>query len=37
VLADVEAGMVYINCVLADSPALPFGGAKRSAPQALLP
>ncbi|WP_430867398.1 NAD-dependent succinate-semialdehyde dehydrogenase [Demequina aurantiaca] len=26
----VEAGMVYINCVLADSPELPFGGVKRS-------
>jgi succinate-semialdehyde dehydrogenase/glutarate-semialdehyde dehydrogenase len=26
----IEAGMVYINCVLADSPELPFGGIKRS-------
>lgn len=26
----VEAGMVYVNCVLADSPELPFGGVKRS-------
>ncbi|WP_159499253.1 NAD-dependent succinate-semialdehyde dehydrogenase [Microbacterium sp. 18062] len=30
-LADaIEAGMVYVNCVLADSPELPFGGVKRS-------
>ena len=26
----LEAGMVYVNCVLADSPELPFGGVKRS-------
>ncbi|MFT4305465.1 MAG: NAD-dependent succinate-semialdehyde dehydrogenase [Microbacterium sp.] len=26
----VDAGMVYVNCVLADSPELPFGGVKRS-------
>jgi len=26
----LEAGMVYINVVLADSPELPFGGVKRS-------
>jgi succinate-semialdehyde dehydrogenase/glutarate-semialdehyde dehydrogenase len=26
----IEAGMVYVNCVLADSPELPFGGVKRS-------
>jgi succinate-semialdehyde dehydrogenase/glutarate-semialdehyde dehydrogenase len=26
----IEAGMVYINLVLADSPELPFGGYKRS-------
>ncbi|MGC5171325.1 NAD-dependent succinate-semialdehyde dehydrogenase [Microbacterium sp. DT81.1] len=30
-LADrIEAGMVYVNLVLADSPELPFGGVKRS-------
>ena len=27
---DIEAGMVYVNIVLADSPELPFGGVKRS-------
>ncbi len=26
----IEAGMVYVNCVLADSPELPFGGVRRS-------
>jgi len=26
----IEAGMVYVNCVLADAPELPFGGVKRS-------
>lgn len=26
----IDAGMVYVNCVLADSPELPFGGIKRS-------
>jgi succinate-semialdehyde dehydrogenase/glutarate-semialdehyde dehydrogenase len=26
----IEAGMVYVNLVLADSPELPFGGFKRS-------
>jgi succinate-semialdehyde dehydrogenase/glutarate-semialdehyde dehydrogenase len=26
----IEAGMVYVNMVLADSPELPFGGIKRS-------
>lgn len=26
----IEAGMVYVNLVLADEPALPFGGVKRS-------
>ncbi|WP_380175983.1 NAD-dependent succinate-semialdehyde dehydrogenase [Kineococcus sp. DHX-1] len=26
----IEAGMVFVNCVLADSPELPFGGIKRS-------
>lgn len=26
----IEAGMVYVNVVLADEPALPFGGVKRS-------
>ncbi len=26
----IEAGMVYVNIVLADSPELPFGGIKRS-------
>ena len=26
----IEAGMVYINLVLADSPELPFGGIKGS-------
>ena len=26
----IEAGMVYVNVVLADSPELPFGGIKRS-------
>ncbi len=27
---DLDAGMVYVNVVLADSPELPFGGVKRS-------
>ncbi len=27
---DIDAGMVYVNLVLADSPELPFGGVKRS-------
>ncbi|MBV0895603.1 NAD-dependent succinate-semialdehyde dehydrogenase [Microbacterium sp. NC79] len=27
---NLEAGMVYVNIVLADSPELPFGGVKRS-------
>src|SRR5690606_38294825 len=26
----IEAGMVYVNIALADSPELPFGGVKRS-------
>jgi succinate-semialdehyde dehydrogenase/glutarate-semialdehyde dehydrogenase len=26
----IEADMVYINLVMADSPELPFGGVKRS-------
>ncbi|WP_156760900.1 NAD-dependent succinate-semialdehyde dehydrogenase [Microbacterium karelineae] len=26
----IDAGMVYVNCVLADSAELPFGGVKRS-------
>ncbi|MCL2422357.1 MAG: aldehyde dehydrogenase family protein [Micrococcales bacterium] len=26
----IDAGMVYVNCVLADAPELPFGGIKRS-------
>jgi len=26
----IEAGMVYVNLVLADEPGLPFGGVKRS-------
>jgi len=26
----IDAGMVYVNCVLADSPELPFGGVKNS-------
>ncbi len=26
----IEAGMVYVNLVLADEPGLPFGGIKRS-------
>lgn len=30
VAEQIEAGMVYVNLVLADSPELPFGGVKRS-------
>ena len=30
VASRIEAGMVYVNLVLADSPELPFGGVKRS-------
>jgi succinate-semialdehyde dehydrogenase/glutarate-semialdehyde dehydrogenase len=30
VASKIEAGMVYVNLVLADSPELPFGGVKRS-------
>ncbi|HWR85263.1 MAG TPA: NAD-dependent succinate-semialdehyde dehydrogenase [Rhodoglobus sp.] len=30
VASRIEAGMVYVNVVLADSPELPFGGVKRS-------
>ncbi len=30
VAAQIDAGMVYVNIVLADSPELPFGGVKRS-------
>ncbi len=30
VAGKIEAGMVYVNLVLADSPELPFGGFKRS-------
>lgn len=30
VSAQIEAGMVYVNCVLADAPELPFGGVKNS-------
>ena len=30
VMRRIEAGMVYVNLVLADSPELPFGGVKRS-------
>jgi succinate-semialdehyde dehydrogenase/glutarate-semialdehyde dehydrogenase len=30
VVGKIDAGMVYVNLVLADSPELPFGGVKRS-------